>query len=99
LICVCFGYASEASDRVITSVWPNIQIIIVNQNAKRLIIIQSNLIDQTWFYHHHWHLPDLRPPTFDTTIDPTWHEFENVACTSQPADMAVTLVGFMDLLG
>jgi hypothetical protein len=62
-------------------------------------LIQSKLIDQTWFYHHHWHLPDLRPPTFDTTIDPSWHEFENVACTSQSSDMAVTLAGFMALLG
>jgi hypothetical protein len=67
--------------------------------AELAALIQSKLIDQTWFYHHHWHLPDLRPLTFDSAIDPTWHDFENVASTSRSPDMDITVSGFMALLG
>jgi hypothetical protein len=46
-------------------------------------LIQSKLIDETWFYADQWRLPDLRPETFDPDTDPTWHEFENIIHTNE----------------
>jgi hypothetical protein len=54
-------------------------------------IIQSKLIDGTWFYADQWQLPELFPETFDITIDPTWHEFESVTFTPESANIFVPL--------
>lgn len=65
--------------------------------AELSTLIQSKLIDQTWFYHNHWHLPDLRE-TFDPEIDPTWHEFENVRHSHEAADSKMELLEFIELI-
>jgi hypothetical protein len=65
--------------------------------AELSTLIQSKLIDQTWFYHNHWRLPDLRE-TFDPEIDPTWHEFENVVYTDDRADIKNKLSDFIGLV-
>ncbi|WP_184551056.1 hypothetical protein [Mucilaginibacter sp. FT3.2] len=61
-------------------------------------LIQSNLIDQTWFYNHYWHLPDLRPKTFNNHTDPTWHEFERVGYTDEAANFKIELSEFIKLI-
>jgi hypothetical protein len=47
--------------------------------------IKNALIDDSWFYAHHWQLPDLRFPDINES-DPTWHEFESVEYTELPAN-------------
>ena len=61
--------------------------------AELSALIQSKLIDHTWFYHNHWHLPDLRE-IFDPEVDPTWHEFENVGYTDEAANASIKLSDF-----
>jgi hypothetical protein len=66
--------------------------------AKLETLILSKLIDQTWFYHNHWQLPNQRPQTFNPDTDPTWHEFESLSPTHQAANNKITLADFMGLL-
>lgn len=56
--------------------------------------IQSRLIDACWFYAEEWKLPNLRPTGLQDT-DPTWHEFESVEYTQQPAN---TVGGIIPLI-
>jgi hypothetical protein len=60
-----------------------------------LQLIQSKLIDKTWFYVDQWQLPDLHFGTWDNEIDHTWHEFENVEYTTEPANVSLELVDFI----
>ena len=41
-------------------------------------LVESKLIDGTWFYARKWNLPELFPDTCDLNNDPTWHEFDSV---------------------
>jgi len=50
-------------------------------------LIQSKLIDDTYFYAKEWQLPDLRFTNLDIDNDPTWHEFESVEFTDEPVDV------------
>ena len=54
-------------------------------------LIQSSLIDETWFYAADWQLPDLRSDCFDYDVDPTWHEFESIAYTGEETNTTVSL--------
>lgn len=62
----------------------NIDLSIVEKHIK------SSLIDVCWFYVHHWQLPDLRFANVNES-DPTWHEFESLEYTEQPANAAIEL--------
>jgi hypothetical protein len=62
------------------------------------VLIQTKLIDQTWFYRNHWQLPNLRAQTFNPDTDPTWHEFESLSPTHQAANNKIMLVGFTVLV-
>jgi hypothetical protein len=55
-------------------------------------LIRSKLIDETWFYHKEWQLPDLRGEYFDWDIDPTWHEFDCVEFTDEELNTPLSLV-------
>jgi hypothetical protein len=52
-------------------------------------LIQSKLIDETWFYAEQWNLPDLRPETFAPDTDPTWHEFESIVYTDESVNFHI----------
>ncbi|CAN5328706.1 hypothetical protein BH09BAC6_BH09BAC6_15400 [soil metagenome] len=54
--------------------------------------IQSKLIDGTWFYAAEWGLPDLCSNTFNLETDPTWHEFESVEFTNEPATIHFLII-------
>lgn len=58
-------------------------------------VISSKLIDNTWFYANQWNLPDLRQKTFDSNIDPTWHEFESINYTKVQPNSEQTLDQFL----
>lgn len=47
--------------------------------------IRTKLIYHEYFYANEWQVPDLFPTTFNPYDDPTWHEFESVAFTDEPA--------------
>ncbi len=47
--------------------------------------IHAKLIYQQFFYANEWQLPDLFPTTFNPYDDPTWHEFERIELTDEPA--------------
>jgi hypothetical protein len=48
-------------------------------------LINSKLIDGTWFYANKWGLPDLHftDYKYDPSIDVDWHEFENIELTDE----------------
>jgi len=58
-------------------------------------LIKSKLIWGGWFYAEEWKLPELFLSFFDFKIDPTWHEFESVEYTEEPANSSVGLDEFM----
>lgn len=41
-------------------------------------IIRQNLIDEIWFVHSDWNIPDLYFENFDWNIDHQWHEFDHL---------------------
>lgn len=43
-------------------------------------------------------MPEIFLSTFDFKIDPTWHEFENVEHTNEPANSTFTLAEFIETL-
>lgn len=47
--------------------------------------IAKQLIDGEWFYCHNWDLKDLHHFTWDNKVDHTWHEYEEVEETTNPA--------------
>jgi hypothetical protein len=49
--------------------------------------IRTKLIYDQFFYANEWQLPDLFPTTFNPYDDPTWHEFESIALTNEPATL------------
>jgi hypothetical protein len=59
--------------------------------------IKSRLIDGCWFYAHDWRLPALRFPDANDS-DPTWHEFESLEYTEQPANAAISIEELMTLI-
>ncbi|WP_158990426.1 hypothetical protein [Mucilaginibacter sp. L196] len=63
-----------------------------------LKLIQAKLIDETWFYVHQWHLPDLHFGTWNNEFDHTWHEFESIEYTSEAPSTEITLMEFINLV-
>ena len=61
-------------------------------------LIQSKLIYDEYFYAAQWQLPEVFTDIVDFRVDPTWHEFESVACTYDAADDGVSLAVFMGLV-
>jgi hypothetical protein len=57
-------------------------------------LIQSKLIDETYFYADEWNLPELFPETWHWRVDPTWHEFESLEFTGEPAQFEYLLEDF-----
>lgn len=53
-------------------------------------IILHKLIDNQWFYANEWGLPELFLDWVDFRIDPTWHEFESVEFSDEPANYSLT---------
>jgi hypothetical protein len=58
-------------------------------------LIRSKLISDRWFYADLWKLPELFFEAFDFKIDPTWHEFERVEYTDEPASIMFDLNEFI----
>jgi hypothetical protein len=54
-------------------------------------LLQSKLIDNTWFYVNEWRLPDLHFNNRDNITDPTWHEFESIEYTDEPQNTPLNL--------
>ncbi|MBB3057130.1 hypothetical protein [Mucilaginibacter gotjawali] len=48
--------------------------------------IKTKLIDETWFYAEQWNLPEIFTDIIDFRVDPTWHKFESIEYTDEPAD-------------
>jgi hypothetical protein len=61
-------------------------------------LIKSKLVDGQWFYADKWNLPEIFLDSFDYKIDPTWHEFESVEYTDEPANSEFILAKFIDIL-
>ena len=61
-------------------------------------LIKSKLIYDQWFYANQWNLPEIFVDSFDYKIDPTWHEFESVEYTDEPANSEFILAKFIDTL-
>jgi hypothetical protein len=47
--------------------------------------VKACLIDGEWFYVDRWQLKDLHFDTWDNELDHTWHEFDDVKQTDEPA--------------
>lgn len=60
-----------------------------------LPLIQSKLIDGTWFYASQWQLPDLHFGPWDDNTDHTFHEFEMLEYTHEPPNTLLTLAMFI----
>jgi len=54
-------------------------------------LIQSKLIDSTWFYVNEWKIPDLNFGNWDNRFDPSWHEFESVEYTNEQPNTPLNL--------
>lgn len=74
------------------AVFYNVNVIDV---PKLTTLVQSKLIDGTWFYASQWQLPDLHFSTWDDEIDHTFHEFEMIEYTDEPPNTLLTLAEFM----
>jgi hypothetical protein len=55
-------------------------------------LIRAKLIYGEWFYADQWKLPEIFLDSFDFKIDPTWHEFESVEYSDEPADTLSDLI-------
>lgn len=62
------------------------------------MLIQSKLIDGTWFYAELWQLPKLYFSVWNDKTDHTFHEFECIEYTSEPANTLLTLAQFKALV-
>jgi len=62
-------------------------------------LIKAKLIDERWFYAERWNLPEIFTDIIDFGVDPTWHEFESIEYTDEPADDSFSLACFMKLTG
>lgn len=63
-----------------------------------LSLIRSKLIDGAYFYADEWCLPELFTEYIDFRIDPTWHEFEALELTDEPANTPLALTHFIGLV-
>lgn len=61
-------------------------------------MIKTKLIWDTWFYAEQWNLPEIFTGIVDFRVDPTWHEFENIAYTDEPSGSTFTLIDFIDII-
>jgi hypothetical protein len=61
-------------------------------------LIKSKLFDGQWFYADQLKVPEIFLSTFDFKIDPTWHEFESIEYSNEPANSAFTLTEFVGIL-
>jgi hypothetical protein len=52
--------------------------------------VRSKLIYDSWFYAEQWKIPELVSTFFEYKFDPTWHEFESVEYTDEPANSTLT---------
>lgn len=59
----------------------------INLNALATLI-RAKLIYGEFFYAESWKLPSLFFEHCDFIIDPTWHEFEKIEYTEEPAHKA-----------
>jgi len=59
-------------------------------------LINSKLIDGECFYATEWGLPEFFTEYVDISVDPTWHEFERVAYTDEPANTLLAVADFME---
>jgi len=72
-------------------------VVFANPSNIELSIVEKHiesLIDGCWFYVHEWQLPDLRFADINDN-DPTWHEFESLEYTEQPANSVIMLAEFI----
>ena len=58
-------------------------------------LIDSKLIDGTYFYVDQWQLPDLHFSTWNNQLDHTWHEFESIEYTGEAPTAELTLAEFV----
>lgn len=63
-------------------VYTNLQGLSLEEIERRL---REQLIDGEWFYNHNWDLKDLHYHAWDNEIDHTWHEFDCIVLTYEPA--------------
>lgn len=63
-------------------VYSNIKAISIDEIEQRL---RSQLIEGEWFYNNNWDLKDLHRYEWDNEIDHTWHEFDSIELTIEPA--------------
>ena len=61
-------------------------------------LIRSKLVFGEYFYATEWHLPEFFTECIDFRIDPTWHEFEALEYTGEPANALCGLAEFMELV-
>jgi hypothetical protein len=61
-------------------------------------VIKSKLIGETWFYAEQWNMPEIFTRIVDCRVDPTWHEFENIAYTNEPSGSTFILIDFIDTI-
>lgn len=61
-------------------------------------LIHSKLIDGEFFYATKWGLPEFFTEYIDFRIDPTWHEFEALEYTDDPANAPYALSSFVKLV-
>ncbi|MBD1364723.1 hypothetical protein IDJ77_12960 [Mucilaginibacter sp. ZT4R22] len=61
-------------------------------------LIQSKIIDSTYFYVDQWQLPDLHFSTWNNQLDHTWHEFESIEYTNEAPNAKFNLTGFMAII-
>ncbi|QEM06760.1 hypothetical protein DIU31_025845 [Mucilaginibacter rubeus] len=61
-------------------------------------LIRSKLISHHWFYADQWQVPDLHFGTWDNKLDHSFHEFESVEYTDEPADAWADIALFINIL-
>jgi hypothetical protein len=61
-------------------------------------LIQSKLIDGTWFYAGQWELPDLHFNNWNDEFDHTFHEFECIEYTDEAPNTLLNLAEFQSII-
>jgi hypothetical protein len=62
------------------------------------VLIQSKLIDGTWFYANQWQLPNLHFVTWNNETDHSFHEFGSIEYTNEASNTLITLAKFKALI-
>lgn len=83
--------------------YKNLKSIIFNnsENIKLSTVqnlIQFKLIGGEYFYANDWQVPDLHFGTWDNELDHSFHEFESVEYTDEPADAGADIALFINIL-